>query len=612
MPHFYDPSSSANASDYHTAHIKFDWNIDFTTKTIGGAAVLTIKRVSHEKAHPPLILDANELSIQAVKIHGNDVQWKCVPHKHPVLGSVLEVTVPSSDPQFDVEIAYKTSPNSSALQWLEPELTADRKLPFMFSQCQAIHARSLFPCQDTPSVKATFEAVVHAPKEAVVVMGGVRTKQPSVSNRGDQWMTYHYEQTIPIPSYLVTIACGDLASERVGPRSSVWAERSVVAKAAKEFADIEKMLAAAEHLCGPYVWKVYDVLVLPPSFPYGGMENPCLTFVSPTLLAGDKSLVNVIAHEIAHSWTGNFVTNSNWEHFWLNEGHTIYLERLIMEYLHGTQMRHLLLAIGYEELLNEVKHLGTTHEFTRLVTKLDGVDPDVSYNRIPYEKGSLLLYYLETKFGRDKMMHWLKAYVKHFGGSALDTNSWVEFLSKTLGEEAQKNVNWDEWLHAPGMPSWKPKFEAEEAIAQCDSLVALFESDELSTKSAVTASVLKLWKELSPIQRELTMRRLNKRPELKHENLRAIDAALELSKQQNAELRFEWSHACIRSHYLPALDSCLEFLNSTGRMRYTRPLYRSLKQWPEVLTRVHENYKNQRPFMHRTSATLLAADLGVN
>ncbi|KAA0186658.1 Leukotriene A-4 hydrolase [Fasciolopsis buskii] len=560
------------------------------------------------------ILDANELSVQSVRIEGHEVQWKLLPHKYPVLGSVLEVTVPSSGAQFDVEISYKTSPNSSALQWLEPELTADRKLPFVFSQCQAIHARSLFPCQDTPSVKATFEAVVHAPKEAVVVMGGVRTKQPSVSNRGDHWVVYHYEQTVPIPSYLVTIACGDLASERVGPRSSVWAERSVVAKAAKEFAEIEQMLTAAEHLCGPYVWKVYDVLVLPPSFPYGGMENPCLTFVSPTLLAGDKSMVNVIAHEIAHSWTGNFVTNSNWEHFWLNEGHTIYLERLIMEQLHGAQMRHLLLAIGYEELINEVEHLGATNEFTRLVTKLEGVDPDVSYNRIPYEKGSLLLYHLETKFGRgtsldDKMMHWLKAYVEQFGGSALDTNTWVDFMTKTLGEEAKKDVNWDEWLHAPGMPSWKPKFGAEEAIAECDNLISLFESDELSTKSAVTASVIKSWKQLSPIQRELTLRRLNKRPELKHENLRAIDAALELSKQQNAELRFEWSRTCIRSHYLPALDSCLEFLNSTGRMRYTRPLYRDLKQWPEVLARVHENYKAQRPFMHRTTATLVAADL---
>ncbi|VDP91075.1 unnamed protein product [Echinostoma caproni] len=213
MSHFHDPSSSADPNLYRIAHVKFDWTVNFDTKTVDGSAVLTVKKVSHDKVNPPLILDCNELSIHSVKIQGHDAKWSVAPHKHSVLGSLLDITVPISEPQFDVEISYRTSPNSSALQWLEPELTADRKLPFMFSQCQAIHARSLFPCQDTPSVKATFEAVVHAPKDAVVVMGGVRTKQPSVSDRGDQWMVYHYEQTIPIPSYLVTIACGDLASE---------------------------------------------------------------------------------------------------------------------------------------------------------------------------------------------------------------------------------------------------------------------------------------------------------------------------------------------------------------------------------------------------------------
>lgn len=467
----------------------------------------------------------------------------------------------------------------------------------------------MFPCQDTPSVKATFDAVVHVPTDIVVVMGALRT---SVTSHGDTGNEYRFSQTVPVPSYLVSIACGDLVSESVGPRSAVWAEPSFVKKAASEFCETEKMIAAGEELCGPYIWGRYDILVLPPAFPYGGMENPCLTFVSPTIVSGDRSLVNVIAHEIAHSWTGNLVTNSSWEHFWINEGHTVYLERLVMEKLLGTEMRHLLLAIGYAELIGTCEQLGLDSPFTKLIPNLDGVDPDVAYSRIPYEKGSLFLFFLEQKFGRDKMMQWLKAYVKRFGGGALDTDTWREFLASILGPEVNSSdVDWDNWLFGLGLPSWKPTFGAPELISRCDELNDLLSSPKLSQDTSETAAVSSLWTQLSSIQRELSLRRLNCRPALPKDNIRTIDALLDLSKQQNAELRFEWSIMCIRAQYLPAFESCLEFLNSQGRMRYTRPLYRELIQWPEVRAKVLDNFRLQRPYMHRTTATLVEMDVGL-
>ncbi|CAL8090962.1 unnamed protein product [Calicophoron daubneyi] len=592
MQVYRDPSSVADASKYLTKHLKFDWVVDFDSQTISGTTTLHMHRSSSGPENPPLLLDTNDLVINSVTVEGESVQWKISPNKTKALGSQLEIVGLPSKTDFDVVIVHKTSPRAPALQWLEPGLTSDKRLPFMFSQCQAIHARSLFPCQDSPGIKSSFEASVTVPKDVVAVMSGILKQQPVTSPRGSEWHVFEFEQTIPIPSYLVTIACGDLASERVGPRSSVWAERSVVHRAANEFAEIEQMISAGEELCGPYVWKKNG--------------KPLPYFRSPTIIAGDRSLVNVIAHEIAHSWTGNLVTNSSWEHFWLNEGHTMYLERLIMERLHGSEMRQLSLAIGYAELMTEIDTLGADNPFTKLIPNLDGVDPDVSYNRIPYEKGSLFLYFLEHKFGKEKMMDWLKAYVKWFAGCAVDTPTWLEFLESHLGPAVKgEDMQLEKWFDGCGMPPWEPKFDADRPIEQCEELIKLFQS------VTPTTDLQSKWEGITSTQRELTLRRLNKQPPLPAENLRIIDSMLQLSKQNNAEIRCEWSLLCIRSRYLDALDSCFEFLNSQGRMRYTRPLYRALNEWTEVRERVHANFRSCCPHMHRTTMMLVQQDLGL-
>jgi leukotriene-A4 hydrolase len=209
-----------------------------------------------------------------------------------------------------LNISYETSSTASALQWLDANLTLGKKYPYLFSQCQAIHARSIMPCQDTPAVKFTYEACVKVVKPLTILMSACSTETIEVDE--NQTM-YKFEQNIKIPSYLLAIVAGHLVSKQIGKISKVWSEAEMIERAAFEFQEVDKMMEDAENLCGKYVWGVYDLLVLPPSFPYGGMENPCLTFVTPTIIAGDRSLVTVIQHEITHSWTGNLVTNCSWE-----------------------------------------------------------------------------------------------------------------------------------------------------------------------------------------------------------------------------------------------------------------------------------------------------------
>ncbi|CAH8535093.1 unnamed protein product [Schistosoma guineensis] len=604
-------SSYSDPSVYTTDKLEIDWKINFNAQTISGSVNIFLKKVCPDSLNPNILLDTRNLKIHSVHVNSEPVKWHLKPITVQAFGSCLEIIPNTASNRYDVKIDYETSPHSSALQWLGPQLTADRRQPFMFSQCQAIHARSLLPCQDTPTSKFPFEAKVTAPKETVVIMGAKRIAEPFLTD--DNHLTYHFKQSVPIPSYLIAIACGDLASRKIGPRSSVWAEPSIVDEAAYEFSQTEQMILAAENICGPYVWDIYDILVLPPTFPYGGMENPCLTFVSPTLLAGDRSLANVIAHEIAHSWTGNLVTNSNWEDFWLNEGHTVYLERLIEERIHGSHMRHLHLSLGYKELLEEIKKLGPSDPMTKLIVDLEGIDPDEAYSRIPYEKGSLLLYYLETLYGKESMLNWLKAYVKQFSGKSLNSNTWLEFLTSQLGSDVlNPKHQLDAWMHSPGLPPWIPKFDADELLSECDSMQKLLTSSDLCSNVTEIQSLTQLWNKMSHVQRELTLRHVVDSEPINVNNLCKIDELLQLSKQKNAEIRVQWCLICIVSRHLPALGHIFEFLNSQGRMKYTRTIYRALNEWPEAKKRTINNFCEQRPFMHQTTAMLVERDLNLH
>ena len=444
-----DPHSYADGAQPRTKSFDLRARVDFASKILHGAITL------HFTAPAPggaLDLDTRDLTIDAVRGTDGAALAFTLHAAEPILGSRLAIAVPAG--ATSIQIDYRTSPDASALQWLDPEQTLGGARPYLFSQCQAIHARSVVPCQDTPAIRQTFTATLDVPADLRAVMAAAPLGREV---RGDRAFE-RFAMPQPIPPYLVAFAVGDLASKDLSPRCRVWAEPAQLDAAAWEFEGVEEQLRAAESLFGPYDWERYDMLVMPPSFPYGGMENPRLTFLTPSLLAGDRSLVSVVAHELAHSWTGNLVTNVNAEHFWLNEGFTVFAERRILEATEGAEMAALHAAIGFEKLQQAFAQLAEHPELTKLRTQLAGVDPDEAYSQVPYEKGCLFLKTLEQAAGReafdDLLATWLHA---HRFGSATTDDFLALVEAKIPGLLAK--VDAKAWIDGPGLPasSWRPE-----------------------------------------------------------------------------------------------------------------------------------------------------------
>ncbi len=407
-----DPHSYGNPQEIRVAHIALDLSVDFTKKELSGTAVLTVK---HERAGTTkLVLDTHGLVIEKVSAGGGNrlqaASFK-LGAEDKILGAPLEIELPED--ATTVQIAYRTQPSAGGLQWLEPSMTAGKQQPYLFSQSESIYGRTWIPMQDSPSVRVTYTAVIHTPKQLRAVMSA----DQDLSNR--RTGTYFFKMDKPIPTYLIALAVGDISFHPLGKRAGVWSEPSMLPKAAWELADTEKMIQAAERLYGPYRWGRYDILVLPPSFPYGGMENPRLTFATPTILAGDRSLVSLVAHELAHSWSGNLVTNATWGDVWLNEGFTTYVERRIVEAVYGRANEEMQAALGRQGLDGLMKNLPPDQ--TVLRPDLKGQDPDDSLSEIPYEKGSIFLRLLEESFGRKRFDAFLRAYMDHFAFHSITT-----------------------------------------------------------------------------------------------------------------------------------------------------------------------------------------------
>ena len=339
-------------------HLDIDWDIHFGTGVLSGH--VDIHCCSQQVGECKLTLDTRDLLIHSIHVDSNQSAYRLLESSNPLtLGSPIEIDLPTAvvaQQTYVVRVSYSTTRSSTALQWLSPEQTTSKRFPFVFSQCQAIHARSLLPCQDLCQVKVTYSASVRYPSNLVALMSALRQGAPVYLS--SDVSESKFKQDFPIPAYLIAVVCGELESRPIGPRSTVWAEPPVVDKAAWEFEDTERMIQMAEELCGPYQFGIYDLLVLPPSFPYGGMENPCLTFVTPTLIAGDRSQVAVIAHELAHSYSGNLVTNKTWDDFWLNEGLTVFTETKIVESLFGTEAASVRKQEGWDHLKQYVCSIG--------------------------------------------------------------------------------------------------------------------------------------------------------------------------------------------------------------------------------------------------------------
>jgi aminopeptidase N len=565
------------------------WEVDFERRVLRGSARLEFA----DAAAGALDLDTRDLTIASAHTDtGAPVPYR-LGDADPVLGRRMRLDLP--DGTRGVTIAYETSPGASALQWLEPRQTAGRRHPFLFSQCQAIHARSIVPVQDTPAARLTYDAEVTVPDPLNVVMsaapGGARPG-PRTGTR-----TFRFDMPQPIPPYLLALAAGEIVARDLSPRSRVHAEPETIEAAAWEFADIEAMLKVAERLFGPYPWERYDMLVLPPSFPYGGMENPRMTFLTPTLLAGDRSLVDVVAHELAHSWTGNLVTNASAEHFWLNEGTTVYAERRIQEALHGREAAALAWTIGRRALDADLERLAAHPEWTRLRQHLDGSDPDEAFSTVPYEKGARLWALLEDTAGRERLDAVIRAYIERFAFTSITTEDWRRFLEERLPGVAQR-IGMDQWLDGAGMPPNEPRF----------TCAALEERQALAARVAAgvrpEAAVLAGW----PTAETLVF--LNALPRRLDEGTCAwLDRALGLTARGNHEILVAWLTIAIASDYGPALQRVREVLTNVGRMKYLRPLYTALARNPRTLPMGRAIFAEAAPGYHpiarRMASTIL-------
>lgn len=449
-----DPSSFSDSSQVKTESLHIVLAVDLNSAVLSGHVDIAFKRVDNNCN--TLVLDSKDLDISRIldKDTGEELEY-VLGDKYKDFGSPLSISLKSIT--NIVTIHYKTSKSASGVQVLSKNQTLGKRHPYLFTQNQAIHARSMVPCQDTPGIKVTYTAEITVDKPLVAVMSAVSVK----SEEKDTTTSYFFEQKIQIPAYLLALVVGDIVSQDISPKVRVWSERENIEDCAREFEDTGAILDAAVEVAGEYVWGRYDLLVLPPSFPYGGMENPCLTFVTPTLLAGDKSLVNVVAHEIAHSWTGNLVTNANWEHFWLNEGFTVFLERKILAKLAGPKdgeaIRQAAHLLGLNSLKYAIEVFGKDNPLTCLKVDLDDVDPDDAFSSVPYEKGSTFLFYLETLVGGPSVFDpFLRSYIAEHAFKSITSEVFVNYFKAHFPSVA---VDWEAWLKTPGMPLVIPDYD---------------------------------------------------------------------------------------------------------------------------------------------------------
>lgn len=583
-----DEHSYAQPDKVRTTDLALDLNIDFDSKTIGGTATYALDWV--DKSATQLVLDTRDLTIDKAEGLGADGKWEpltfALSDKDKVLGSALTIETPNRPAK--VRVTYTTSPEASGLQWLAPSMTEGKQTPFMFSQSQQIHARSWVPLQDTPQIRFTYSAHVKSPADVMVLMSA--DNDPKAARDGD----YSFKMPQKIPSYLLAIAAGDLVFKPIGERSGVWAEPAMVDKAVAEFDDTEKMIDAAEGLYGPYRWGRYDLLVLPPSFPYGGMENPRLTFATPTVIVGDKSLVSLIAHELAHSWSGNLVTFATDKDSWLNEGTTTYVQSRITEALYGRDMAAMEEVIDRDELKGEFMTLDP--KLQRLSLKPGTLaDPDDQSSATVYTKGAWFLQFLEKRFGRAVFDPWLKGYFDHFAFQSITTSQFRDYLKANLIDQHPNVVTMqevDQWLYEPGIPGNAPQVESGKFSTVNAARIAWQGSARLPDKAITGAWGTQEWVHF-----------LEGMPAtLKPEQLAQLDAAYHFTGTPNGEIAMRWYPLAERSGYAAAREEMGRFLERVGRRKLILPVYKALVATPDGLAFAEQVFAKARPATHPITA----------
>ncbi|WP_181306495.1 M1 family metallopeptidase [Rufibacter sp. XAAS-G3-1] len=585
---FQDPHSFSTPEEAVLQHVDWHLTVDFRRKKITGTGVYHIQ---HRQADQ-IIFDIHHLQITHVWLEEEEKETEYTfTEEKPFLGQGLKI--PLKPETRKIQIGFETTPGSAALQWLEPSQTAGKTQPFLFTQSQAILARTWLPCQDSPRVRFTYTARVQVPSHLLPLMSAHNHQERNKDG------IYFFQMAQPIPSYLLSLAVGDLVFAPLGERCGVYAEPATLEAATYEFAETEQMLAAAEQLYGPYQWGRYDLLILPPSFPFGGMENPKLTFATPTIIAGDRSLTSLVAHELAHSWSGNLVTNATWNDFWLNEGFTVYFERRIMEALHGRDYAQMLHTLGYQELLHTLDELSNTPQDTCLKLHLENRNPDEGLTEIAYEKGNLFLRHLESLVGREKFDAFVHRYFSTFQFQSMDTARFELFLEKELlneNEALTQRLNATAWIHAPGIPAGVAPVKTalfEKVATELEKWVTGTPPQELPTTHWSTHEWLYF---LTNLPKNLTL------PQMQE-----LDEAFGFTSSKNAEIQAEWLKHAVTQQYKEAFPALETFLVRVGRRKFLLPLYKTLLQTAEGTALAKEIYKKARPNYHSVSTSSLDA-----
>ena len=586
-----DIHSFARPDEARVTHVALDLRADFSARVLSGRATLDIARAGDAGR---IVLDTRDLTIESVTLPDGAALKFALGDEDPILGRALTVELPDGAAQ--IVIAYRTSPDADALQWLGPSQTAGKKHPYLYSQGQAILTRTWIPTQDSPGIRQTYAARITVPRELRAVMSAEALTPEGTDGPGGR--TFDFRLTQPIPPYLIALAVGDISFRSLGPRTGVYTEPSMLEAAAYEFADLEKMVSAAETLLGPYRWGRYDLLVLPPSFPFGGMENPRLTFVTPTILAGDRSLVSLVAHELAHSWSGNLVTNATWRDFWLNEGVTTYVELRLMEALYGAERAAMLDVLARRSLEEEISRLGgPAARDTVLHVDLSGRNPDDGMTEIPYEKGAALLKLLERTVGRERFDAYLRSYFDRHAFKPITTAGFLEDLRTHLlaGDDAlEDQLKLEEWLYQPGLPDNAP-IPTSNALQRVEQQAQAFGGGAAASSIATDAWTTQEWQHfLDSLPQQMTPAQVAD-----------LDRTFGLTMRGNAEVLFAWLRIAIRHRYQPAMPALERFLTSQGRRKFLRPLYEDLMKtdWGRVdATRI---YAQARPLYHAVATTTL-------
>jgi leukotriene-A4 hydrolase len=595
-----DPHSYANQGALRVRHLRLHLAVDFSQRTLAGTATWLLAdgpTAPGAAAEAGLVLDTRGLQLDDVSL-GETATGPAAEYRlaaaDPVLGQALHIQVPAGT--VAVTIGYRTEPAAAALQWLSPAQTAGEH-PFLFTQSQAILARTWLPCQDSPGIRFTYEATVEVlgPErgQLLALMSAKNPQRTAPDGRYQFWMAQ------PIPAYLMALAVGRLDFAPLSERTGLYAEPATLAAASYEFADLEQMVTAAEQLYGPYRWGRYDLLVLTPSFPFGGMENPCLTFVTPTILSGDRSLTSLVAHELAHSWSGNLVTNETWNDFWLNEGFTVYFERRIMEHLYGSTYADMLQVLGEEDLRETIAELGATSPATHLRLHLAGRDPDDGLNDIAYEKGCLLLLTLEHLVGRPRLDTFIKEYFARFSFQSMNTDRFVAYLTQQLLDPVPglaERLHLAAWVDGPSLPANAPVAHS----ARFDAVAAGLAQLAAGTPAAALRPLTTKWS-----SHEWVHFLQNLPPAPTAADLAALDAAFHFTASGNAELLAAWFPLALAAGYVPAEAALTAFLLRVGRRKFLVPLYRALLATPGGRARAQEIYRQARPNYHAVATSTL-------